>query len=112
MFERKILRAIFGLVQERGCWRTRYNFELYRLYRQPQAIQLIRSNRLRWLGHVWRCLENMDIKSFTFKNTDGQRVRGRPPTRWLNNIESDLNILKIKNWRRVAMDRERWKECI
>ncbi|GBM24228.1 hypothetical protein AVEN_272050-1 [Araneus ventricosus] len=27
-FERKVLRTIFGPVQEQGCWRTRYNFEL------------------------------------------------------------------------------------
>ncbi|GFW20053.1 uncharacterized protein TNCV_867591 [Trichonephila clavipes] len=53
-FERKALRTIFGPVKDQGCWRTRYNFELYRLYKEPQVTQVIRSNRLRWLGHIWR----------------------------------------------------------
>ncbi|GBM84301.1 hypothetical protein AVEN_1906-1 [Araneus ventricosus] len=53
-FERKVLRTIFGPVQEQGCWRTRYNFELYRRYKEPQVAQIIQSYRLRWLGHIWR----------------------------------------------------------
>ncbi|GFX84299.1 uncharacterized protein TNCV_3976441 [Trichonephila clavipes] len=56
-FERKALRTIFGPVKDQGCWRTRYNFELYRLYKEPQVTQVIQSNRLRWLGHIWRTLK-------------------------------------------------------
>ncbi|GBM91045.1 hypothetical protein AVEN_147503-1 [Araneus ventricosus] len=83
-FERKLLRTIFRPVQEQGCWRTRYNFELYRLYKEPQVTQIIRSNRLRWLGHVWRTPENNPIRLHTFKNPGGARARGRPSTRWLD----------------------------
>ncbi|GFV42538.1 uncharacterized protein TNCV_3718711 [Trichonephila clavipes] len=57
-FERKALRTIFGSVKDQGCWRTRYNFELYWLYKEPQVTQVIRSNKLRWLGHIWRSPEN------------------------------------------------------
>ncbi|GFS79500.1 reverse transcriptase domain-containing protein [Trichonephila clavipes] len=53
-FERKALRTIFGPVKDQGCWRTRYNFELYRLYKESKVTQVIRSNRLRWLGNIWR----------------------------------------------------------
>jgi hypothetical protein len=31
LFERKILTSIFGAVQDKGQWRRRYNFELYKL---------------------------------------------------------------------------------
>jgi hypothetical protein len=31
-FERRILRCIFGAVQENGVWRKRYNHELYELF--------------------------------------------------------------------------------
>lgn len=108
-FERKILRTIFGPVQEHGCWRTRYNFELYRLYKQPQVIQVIRSNRLRWIGHLWRSPEGNPTRICTFKNPEGSRTRGRPRTRWLDDVENDLKILKIKNWKRVAGDRLGWR---
>ncbi|GBM36009.1 hypothetical protein AVEN_78104-1 [Araneus ventricosus] len=105
-FERKELRTIFGPVQEQGCWRTRYNLELYRLYKEPQVTQIIRSNRLRWLGHVWRTPENNPTRFHTFKNPEGARDRGRPSTRWLDDTENDIKILKIKNWQRVASELE------
>ena len=33
IFERKILRKIYGPVNEKGEWRIRYNKELYELYK-------------------------------------------------------------------------------
>ncbi|GFV57025.1 general transcription factor II-I repeat domain-containing protein 2A [Trichonephila clavipes] len=41
--------------------------------------QVIRSNRLRWLGHIWRSPENNQTRAYTFKNPMGSRTRGRPP---------------------------------
>ncbi|GFW87929.1 endonuclease-reverse transcriptase [Trichonephila clavipes] len=99
--ERKSLRTIFGPVKDQGCWRTRYNFKLYRLYKE-QVTQVIRSNRLRWLGDIWRRPENNQIRAYTFKNPMGSRTRGRPPIRWIDDVENDLKTLNIKNWQRVA----------
>ncbi|GFU12326.1 endonuclease-reverse transcriptase [Trichonephila clavipes] len=109
-FERKALRTIFGHVKDQGCWRTRYNFELYRLYKEPQVTQVIRSNRLRWLGHIWRSPENNQIRTYTFKNPMGSRTRGRPPTRWRDDVENDLKTLYIKNWQRAAAYRWNWRK--
>nr|XP_042909974.1 uncharacterized protein LOC122271741 [Parasteatoda tepidariorum] len=86
-FERKILRNIFG---------------------PPQIVQVIRSNRLRWLGHIWRSPENNAVRIATFKNPSGSRTRGRPPTRWLDDITKDLKVIKINNWKKVAMEKRRW----
>ncbi|GFX51630.1 craniofacial development protein 2 [Trichonephila clavipes] len=94
-FERKALRTIFGPVKDQGCWRTRYNFELYRLYKEPQVTQVIRSNRLRWLGHIWKSPENNQTRAYTFKNPMGSRTIGRPPTRWIDDVENDLKTLNI-----------------
>ncbi|GFT14349.1 MPN domain-containing protein CG4751 [Trichonephila clavipes] len=41
---------------------------------------------------------------------EGSQAKGRPSTRWLDDIEKDLNTLKIKNWKRVAINRERLKD--
>ncbi|GFU35876.1 endonuclease-reverse transcriptase [Trichonephila clavipes] len=54
-----------------------------RLYKEPQVTQVIRSNRLRWLGHIWRSPEKNQTRAYTFKNPMGSRTRGRPPTRWI-----------------------------
>ncbi|GBM44796.1 hypothetical protein AVEN_148298-1 [Araneus ventricosus] len=76
-----------------------------KLYKESQVTQIIRSNRLRWLGHVWRTPENNPTRLHTFKNPGGARAQGRPSTRWLDDTENYFKILKIKNWQRVALDR-------
>jgi hypothetical protein len=40
-FERKILRRIYGPVQDNGQWRIRYNKELYELYGEPDTVTCI-----------------------------------------------------------------------
>ncbi|GFT25136.1 hypothetical protein TNCV_180291 [Trichonephila clavipes] len=40
----------------------------------------------------------------------GSRTRGRPPTRWIDDVENDLKTLYIKNWQRVAAYRWNWRK--
>ncbi|GFT13749.1 uncharacterized protein TNCV_3832021 [Trichonephila clavipes] len=77
---------------------------------ESQVTQVIRSNRLRWLGHFWRSPENNQTRAYTFKNPMGSRTRGRPPTRWIDDVENDLKTLNIKNWQRVAAYRWNWRQ--
>jgi hypothetical protein len=35
IFERRILRKIYGPINEGGIWGIRYNNELYKLYNEP-----------------------------------------------------------------------------
>ncbi|GFX04312.1 endonuclease-reverse transcriptase [Trichonephila clavipes] len=65
------------IVMEIIFWKNLTN----RLYKEPQVTQVIRSNRLRWLGHIWRSPENNQTRAYTFNNPMGSRTRGRPPTR-------------------------------
>ena len=53
-FERKILRRIYGPINENGVWRIRNNNELKQLYRTPNLDIIIRLKRLQWAGHVYR----------------------------------------------------------
>ena len=46
MWEREVLRRIFGLVNDRGEWRLRTNKEIYDL------VTVIKVQKLKWLGHV------------------------------------------------------------
>jgi hypothetical protein len=52
VFERRILRYIFGTVQENGVWRKRYNHELYDLFNERDIVKYIKINRLDWAGRV------------------------------------------------------------
>jgi len=55
IFERKILRKIFGPTkEENGLWRIKTNEELDELIKRKHIIRFIKSQRLKWLGHVER----------------------------------------------------------
>jgi hypothetical protein len=45
-FERKILRRIYGPTYEKGCWHSRWNNELYSLYKEPNIVEDIKIRRL------------------------------------------------------------------
>ena len=55
IFEHKILRKIFGPVQDKdGSWRIRMNHELNELIGNADIVRFIQSRRIAWLGHVMR----------------------------------------------------------
>ena len=49
VFERKILRRVYGPLCEGAAWRSRYNEELYD---ETDLITTVRITRLRWAGHI------------------------------------------------------------
>jgi hypothetical protein len=73
IFERKILRCIFGAVQENGQWRRSYNFELYKLYDEPDLTKHIRINRLHWAGHVMRMSDDRITKRVFIARPEGKK---------------------------------------
>ena len=91
IFERKVLRTIYGPVQDSaGDWRIRYNSELKALYREPDIVAVAKTSRLRWAGHVERMREDCLTRKILHGNLYKERTRGKPRSRWLNNIEADL----------------------
>ena len=51
MFEKRVLRRIFGARRE---WRQINNEELNDLYFSPNIFRVVKSRRMRWAGHVAR----------------------------------------------------------
>jgi hypothetical protein len=39
----------------------------------------------------------------------GRRIRGRPRKRWIEAIEDDIQIMRIRRWRKLCKEREEWK---
>lgn len=114
-FEQKVLRSICKGIHEDGLWRRRYNSKLYDLYNQLPASKTIKTNRLRWNGHVQRLPEDNPTK-IAFKTIPlGKHGMFRPKTgTYINDIERHqwLKKLGIKDWTAVARDREDWKALL
>jgi hypothetical protein len=54
VFENRVLRRIFGPKKDKvtGEWRSTYNEELNDQYSLTDTIRLIKSRRMRWVGHL------------------------------------------------------------
>jgi hypothetical protein len=92
VFENKVLRRIFGSKRDEvtGEWRRLNNKELYALYSSLNIIQVIKSRRLRWAGHVAHMGERRDAYRVLVGKPVGRRPFGRPTRRWEDNIKMDL----------------------
>jgi hypothetical protein len=55
VFENRVLRRIFGPKREEdGSWRKLHNDELHSLYFPTNTVRVIKSRRMKWVGHVTR----------------------------------------------------------
>jgi hypothetical protein len=62
IFENSVLRRIFGPKRDEvtGEWRRLHKEEFNDLYSSPSIIRVIKSNRMRWAGHVARMGEGYE----------------------------------------------------
>ncbi|XP_023213623.1 uncharacterized protein LOC111616447 [Centruroides sculpturatus] len=111
-FERKILRRIYGPVQERGEWRIRSNKELEDLYENSDIVTEIKRGRFRWIGHLERMDPERKVYQVHRERPEGRRLRGRPQKRWDEDVEADLRRMGVSCWRRKAQDREEWVKIL
>jgi hypothetical protein len=54
MFEREVICRIYGSVMENNICRIKYNEEINTLLNGENKVRFVKSQRLRWLGHVKR----------------------------------------------------------
>jgi len=81
VFERKNLRSIFGPSNDNGEWRIKYNNELYALYKESYIVTYIKTNRLKWAGHVLRLEEQNPRRRVLVAVVERRRQRSRPKLR-------------------------------
>jgi len=111
VFERKILRKIFGPERNNeGDYEIRSNKNLEELYNEPSIVGTLKSMRIGWAGHVWRS-EGL-IGQVTNWKPNTKRPRGRPRQRWTDRIKEDLKKLGIRNAEETAKDRGEWGQVV
>jgi hypothetical protein len=108
VFERKVLRRIFGPTKENQIGRVKTNEELDKLIKYKNIIIYIKAQRLIWFGHVQRMPDTRTVKKIFNWKPLTKRSHGRPKYRWEDNICQ----LKILNWIACVQDRGEWKEVV
>jgi len=82
VFERKILRKIFGPTNENGSWRIKTNQQLDKLIKHKNTINFARAQRLGLYGHTERTQETRMVKAIYYWKPISKRPTGRPKIRW------------------------------
>ena len=65
----------------------------------------IQKSRLRWFGHVMQLKEERISKKMLHTKIEGKQSRGRPRTRWIDQIRKDLEI-RGENWKETQENME------
>ena len=91
VFENRLLYKIFGPKRDEVTRERRklHNEELNYLYSSPKIVQVIKSRRTAWAGHVARMGERRGVYRVLVGQLEGKRPLGRPRRRW-ENIKIDL----------------------
>jgi hypothetical protein len=93
-----------------GEWRKLHNEELHDLYSSPTLVRVIKSRRMRWVGHVAQMRRGEVCTGFWWGN-EGKRPLGRPRCKWKDNNKVDLQELGCgsMDWIELAQDTDRWR---
>ena len=113
MFENRVLRRVFAPKRDEltGEWRKLHNEDLGDLYSLLHIVQVVKSRRMRWAGHVARMGQERGVHSVLVGKPEGKRPLGRPRRRWEDNIKMDLQEAGrgCGDWIELAQDRDRWR---
>jgi hypothetical protein len=78
--------------EEDGSWKKMHNDELHSLCSSQNnvRVRVIKSSRMRWVGHVACMGEGRGVYSVLVGRPKGKRSLGRPRHRLEDNIKIDL----------------------
>ena len=111
-----MLRRIFGPKRKEvaGEWKKLHNEELNNLYASPNVVWVIKSRRMRWVGHVARMGEGRGVYRVLVGKPEVRRSLGRPRCRWEDNIRMDLREVGCGcvDWMELAQNRDRWRALV
>jgi hypothetical protein len=82
------------------------------LSKGENIVKWIRGQRISWLGHLERMEEDRMHKKIFTQELEGTRRRGRTRKRWREEVERDLQVLGVRRWRELVIDREKWRDIV
>ncbi|GFU24361.1 uncharacterized protein TNCV_942531 [Trichonephila clavipes] len=109
IYERKILRIIFGGIQENGTGEEDQISSSINRKKDLTALTLSIYNELNGQVTLSEWTKIAPLKNVFNDQPIGTRIKGRPNLRRMDDLEKDLLVLKTKNWRTLAGRRLAWK---
>jgi hypothetical protein len=103
---------MYGPKYEDGEWTSRTNRELEELSNGENIVKWIKVQRISWLGHLERMKEDRMPKKIFTQELEGTRRKGRPRNGWREEVERDLQVLGVRRWRELVIDREKWRGIV
>jgi hypothetical protein len=80
-------------VEDLFSWRAGVSMRSFitcRPYSSPNIITMIKSRRIRWVGHVARMGEKRNAYGILVGKLEEKRPLGRPRRKWMDDIKTDL----------------------
>jgi len=90
IFERQILRKMFGPVNIDNIWRIRNNMQIDKLIEDTDIVRFIKAQRIKCLGHIRRMDQTRPTRKLLEWKPMGTRPVGRPRQRWQEDVMEDL----------------------
>jgi hypothetical protein len=75
-------------------------------------VKWIKGQRISWLGHLERMEEDRMPKKIFTQELEGTRRKGKPRKRWREEAERDLQVLEVRRWRELVIDRTKLKDTV
>jgi hypothetical protein len=111
----RVLKRIFGHKRDEVTreWRKLHNEELNDLHSLPNIVQVMKSRRMRWAGHVARMGEGRGVYRVLVGKPGGKRPLGRL-RRWWEDNKMDLQEVggEDLDWIELAQDRNSWRAFV
>ena len=99
VFERKILRKLYGPTYENGSRRIKTHQELDKIIKHKNIINFARAQRLGWYGHIERMQETRMVKAIHSWKPTSKRTTGRPKIRCEDDVKKHIQKIKVPNWK-------------
>jgi hypothetical protein len=79
------------------------------LNKGENIVKWIKGQRISWLGYLERMEEDRMPKNIFTRELEGTKLRGRPRKRWREEVERNLQVLGVRRWRELVIDRDKWR---
>jgi hypothetical protein len=82
------------------------------LSKGERIVKWIKGQRISWLGHLEIMEENRMPKKIFTQELEGMRQRENLRKEWTEKVERDLQVLGVRRWRELVIDRGKWRVIV